>query len=163
MSNYLDKSEKEKTYQVGSYLRKTVDSYKDMNIYEALLPDNFNVFSDIEWDKIFENREIDRIRLSKFVSDFKRAILECSRYEMQEKVLPKLKCSIDEDDALLFTWTHGFFRIFMSIEVKDNESYYGMHYHNLSTDEIESRSAKFPQDKYFQILMELTNRVLEIL
>lgn len=163
MSNYLKKVEQSIMYNTGSYLKDTIDSYNDGAIYEPLLSDNYDVFSEIDLDTVFKTTKIDKERLSKFVAEFKRAILESIKYGNQSKVMPKLKCTTDEDDALMFTWAHGFFRIFMLLEVKDEESYYGMYYRNLSTDEVESRSAKFPQERYFQILSELTNRVLEIL
>lgn len=162
MNNYLSNIKQKSFYDNRNYLEEKIIYSTNSIKYDPILPNNIDVFSDIDLETIYKDERIDLKRLNKFIREFKKALIECTRNNGKEISLPKLNLTIDDDNALVFSWIHDFFRIIMSIEVKDEESFYGIYYRNIYTDEIESRSARLPENNYFKIFSDLIYRVQEI-
>lgn len=158
---FFNDSDEARNYINGTYISKEINNSDYSKKYRGMLPPNLDILSEIDLNSLYLNCKIDKEKLGNFIFQLQSAIYDIFLTIDRNIVLPKMQASIDQDDAVVFNMTYENFRIFLSLEVDDGQSFYGMIYSNKSTGELESRSAALKEDEYYNTFILLIERLVD--
>lgn len=152
---YLDVSEKQRSYiEKETY----IGSEKEEPIFSrySILPEEYDVFSELELNKISNIDESQSNLLELFFSDLRDKLKYLVMIYGIMKVLPKLHVFVDSDSAVIVNWAYSNYRFFINIERKIANSFYGI----VAQDDernMFSNSGKFDESNYDDI----TDKILD--
>lgn len=153
--SYLDAEEKYNKYlKKDSYYSSDFDRKQYMEY--APLPEEYDIFSEIKIEAFKDICQEQMLLLTDFLNELREKLKYLVSVWGIVRVLPKLNVMKDSEDALIVNWAYSNYRIFINIEKKVEESFYGI----VAQDEEKnffSNSGKFDECNYKLVI----NKILD--
>lgn len=153
--SYLEQNKDCKSYiQKDSYIKSNID--KKPYLSYATLPEEYDVFSELKLEVLEDAYKEQLLLLEDFLNGLKEKLKYLVMVQGVVRILPKLSLAKDKDDAFIVNWAYSNYRIFINIEKKIEDSFYGI----IAQDEeknVFSNSGKFDESNYNLV----TNKILD--
>lgn len=149
---YLNSDEINNTIDIkDSYLEK--HSEENSHPFYEPLPMEYDVFSELNIQDVqFQTSQ--KEFLDAILSDLKNKLKELFTYYGAIKTLPKLTVLNDIDNAIIINWIYSNYRIYVNIESKIEDSFYGIVIQDQEKN-IRSNSGKMDYTNYKKIIDQI--------
>ena len=134
-----------------SYFEKP--SEESSHSFYELLPMEYDVFSELNVQSLhFQTSQ--KEFLDAILGDLRTKLKELFVYYGAVKMLPKLNISNDIDNAIIINWIYSNYRIYVNIERKIEDSFYGIVIQDQEQN-IRSNSGKMDYANYKKIIDQI--------
>jgi len=149
---YLNNDETNNIIDIkDSYLER--QSEENTHPFYELLPMEYDVFSELNIQNIhFQTSQ--KAFLDVILNDLRDKLRELFVYYGAIRMLPKLNIANDKDDAIIINWIYSNYRIYMNIERKIEDSFYGVVIQDQEQN-IRSNSGKMDYSNYKKIIDQI--------